>query len=146
MNIQKAIAICLLSTATLSIAEISLSREQPLLLAQNNRLPKVGTVESKESGAGCYYWLPGQSKKSIFVNVGASPLMNFDSRDTILTKVSDRSKGKTSTTIYKAGDLTIQIDARSTSNYTDSPNIKATIKLTQNGRSKVIKAIGYCGC
>jgi hypothetical protein len=120
---------------------------QTVLLAQNNRLPKIGAVESKESGAGCAYWLLGsQSKKSIFVSVGTNPLMNFDSRDTILRKVSNRTTGKTNTTIYTAGDLRIQIDTRSTSNYTDSPNTKATIKLTQNGRSKVIKAIGYCGC
>jgi hypothetical protein len=120
---------------------------QTLLLAQNNRLPKVGAVESKERGAGCAYWLLGsQSKKLIFIDLGISPLMNFDSRDTILNKVSDRTTGKTNKTIYTAGDLRIQIDTRWTSNYTDSPNTKATIKLTQNGRSKVVKAVGYCGC
>jgi hypothetical protein len=110
-------------------------------------LPKIGAVESKESGAGCAYWLLGsQSKKSIFVDLGTNPLMNFDSRDTILKKVSNRTSGKTITTIYTAGDLRIKIDAKSTSHYTDSPNTKVTIKLTQNGRSKVIKAVGYCGC
>jgi hypothetical protein len=120
---------------------------QTLLLAQQNGLPKIGAVESKESGAGCAYWLLGsQSKKSIFVDLGTNPLMNFDSRDTILKKVSNRTSGKTITTIYTAGDLRIKIDAKSTSHYTDSPNTKVTIKLTQNGRSKVIKAVGYCGC
>lgn len=128
------------------LASVLIIFNQTLLLAQQNRLPKIGAVESKETGAGCAYWLPGsKSKKSIFVDVG-TPLMNFDSRDAILKKVSNRTSGKTTTTNYTAGDLTIQIDTRLTGKYTDDLNARATIKLTQNGRSKIIKAIGYCGC
>jgi hypothetical protein len=137
---MKSLPSVILFTLTLLLAN------QTLLLAQQNRLPKVGAVESKETGAGCSFWLPGsQSKKSIFVDVG-TPLMNFDSRDAILKKVSNRTSGKTTTTIYTAGDLRIQIGTRWIGDYPNEPNTKATIKLTQNGRSKVIKAVGYCGC
>jgi hypothetical protein len=115
--------------------------------AQSDPIPKVGAVESSETGAGCAYYLPAnQRKKPIFIDVGKDPLMNFDGRDAILKKVSNQSAGKTNTTIYRTGDLRIQIDAKFADKYTDGPNTKVKIRITRNGRSKVIKAIGYCGC
>jgi hypothetical protein len=130
-----------------SLPLISLLFAPISVLAQSGIIPKVGAVENKETGAGCAYWLVGTSpKKSIFISVSKDPLMNFDGRDTILKQVSNKSVGKTNITTYKTGDLRIQVDAKSTGKYTDDLNTKVKIRITRNGRSKVINAIGYCGC
>jgi hypothetical protein len=130
-----------------SLPLISLLFVPMSVLAQSDTIPKVGVVESRETGAGCAYWLAGTSpKKLIYIGVSKDPLMNFDGRDTILKKVSYKTVGKVTTDIYRTGDIRIQIDTKLSDKYTDGPNAKVKIRMTRNGRSKVINAIGYCGC
>jgi hypothetical protein len=116
------------------------------VLARDNGLPKLSAVNNPARGAGCAFYLSKQSKKAIFVDVGEGPTMNFNGRDTILQKVSTQSSKKSSTTIYSTENMRIQIDTKSIANYTESPNTKAKITITRNDKSKVVKAIGYCGC
>ena len=140
----------LISLGLCTIISLSLSSQTPVS-AKGDGLPRVSTIDNAIGGAGCTLWLSNsKSKKTIFFDdaVESNTRMNFDGRDTKLKMVSQRSKGKNTTTIYTANHLRVEVEIRAIAKakYNESPNNTATIVITNNGRSKIVKAIGYCGC
>jgi hypothetical protein len=130
------------------ILAVAICATQLSVLAKENDLPKVGAVKNSPSGAGCSFSLAGsKSTAPIFVNIaGEVTLMNFDGKDTKLTRVGDRSNLQNSPENYTANNLKIKLVSRPTKkiDYTQLYDVKITIS---NGRkSQLIKATGGCGC
>jgi hypothetical protein len=122
------------------------------VFAQRDNLPKVGEIKKSVGGAGCTFWLPSSKlKKAIFfdgVAIEKNTIMNLDGRDTNLTRVFDQNSLETVSSIFTVNNIKVQIKTSSIAKakYNDHPNAKVIITIARNGQSKVIKAVGYCGC
>jgi hypothetical protein len=130
------------------ILAVAICSTQRSVFAKGNDLPKVGTVKNAPSGAGCSFSLVGsKSTAPIFVNIaGEVTLMNFDGKDTKLTRVGDRSDRQNTLENYTAKNLKIKLVSRPTKkiDYTQLYDVQITIS---NGKtSQTIKASGGCGC
>ncbi len=130
------------------ILALAIDSTQLSVVAQGNELPKVGAVKNAPSGAGCSFSLiGGKSTAPIFVNIaGEVTLMNFDGKDTKLTRVGDRSERPNAPENYTAKNLKIKLVSRPTKkiDYTQLYDVQITIG---NGKtSQTIKANGGCGC
>lgn len=128
---------------------------------------KVGyvTKANTQGGCGCEFYWPRDEKnkeKNIFSsNFGKETWMNLNGKDAKLTWIKfvdiqkERGKGSRSYEIYQYEKMEIRVDYLITwTCRTDAPDnesceeIHYDIKITfsQNGRHKIIKAKGICGC
>ncbi|WP_310485327.1 hypothetical protein [Chamaesiphon sp. VAR_48_metabat_403] len=118
------------------------------VFAQGNELPKIGAVKNAPSGAGCSFSLAGsKSTAPIFVNIaGEVTLMNFDGKDTKLTRVGNRSDRPHAPENYTAKNLKIKLAFRPTKkiDYTQLYDVQITI--SNGNKTQAIKASGGCGC
>jgi hypothetical protein len=112
-----------------------------LVTARENKLPKVGFVESSERGEGCYYSFAQEKRKQKYIFVNASgTLMNFDGQDTNLVRISDKSEKWVNVSDYTANNLKIRVTTISNNKY----ELKGTITIKNETSSKVIKFRGSC--
>jgi hypothetical protein len=128
---------------------------------------KVGYVTEANTQGGCscaFYWPRDENKKekNIFSsNLGEEIWMNLNGKDAKLTWIKsvniqkDRRKGSRFYEIYQCEKIKIRVDYLVTwTCVTDAPDDDSCeethfdIKITfsQNGRHKIIKAKGACGC
>ncbi len=133
--------------ATMSVLWISVPNSP--LMAEGKGLPKVAVIRNQKlvTGAGCYYnFADDKSKRTILADGDGKPFMNLDGQDTQLKRISNKYTKTTSTTVYTANQLRIKVDSVQTGKVDYTSVYKAKITISQADQSKVISAVGTCGC
>jgi hypothetical protein len=130
------------------ILAVAICTTQLSVFAKGNDLPKVGVVKNSPNGAGCYFSLAGSKSTSpIFVDIsGEVTLMNFDGKDTKLTRVGNRSNLQNAPENYTADNLKIKIVSRPTKKIESTQLYDVKITISNGKKSQLIKANGGCGC